>query len=189
MADSHISDAVMPTPSAILMRHPWHILALGVGSGLAPVAPGTVATLWAWVVFLMIDPLLTDLAWALVLLGGFALGVRACTVTGNALGRVDASAIVWDEILAFWCVLWILPKASDPAGYHAMGSVPEWTIQLMGFVLFRYFDIVKPPPIHWIDRMSRDGWGVMLDDLVAAAYTLLACAVILRAVHLLPWWN
>ena len=63
MADSHISDAVMPTPSAILMRHPWHILALGVGSGLAPVAPGTVATLWAWVVFLMIDPLLTDLAW------------------------------------------------------------------------------------------------------------------------------
>jgi len=60
----------------------------------------------------------------------------------------------------------------------------------VGFVLFRFFDIVKPPPIRTIDRLSRDGWGVMLDDLVAAAYTLLSCAVLLRLAHLLEaWWR
>jgi phosphatidylglycerophosphatase A len=58
----------------------------------------------------------------------------------------------------------------------------------MGFAFFRFFDIVKPPPIRRIDRMSRDGWGVMADDLVAAGYTLLACAIVLRAIHLIMAW-
>lgn len=193
MADSSISEnseaSVAVTPAAIFMRHPAHMLSLGFGSGLFPLAPGTIATLWAWIVFLMIDPVMNDVAWGVVLALGLLLGVKACTLTGRALGQVDSSAMVWDEIIAFWLVLWILPKASDPAGFYAMGSVPEWLIQGMGFVLFRFFDIAKPAPIRKIDRLSRDGWGVMLDDLVAAAYTLFACAVLLRAVHLIEAWN
>lgn len=190
MADSPISDRPQAVlPDDIFMRHPLHMISLGYGSGLSPVAPGTVATLWAWLVFLMIDPLMSDLAWGAVLVLGLLVGVRACTFTGRALGRVDDSAMVWDEIIAFWLVLWVLPKATDPAGYFAMGGVPEWAIQAVGFLLFRFFDIVKPAPIRRIDRMSRDGWGVMLDDLVAAGYTLLACAVLLRAAHLLAHWH
>ncbi len=184
--DSDTSNA--PTPARIFMQHPLHMLSLGYGSGLFPYAPGTVATCWAWLVFLVLDPIMSDVAWVVLLLAGLAIGVKACTFTGRALGRVDASAMVWDEIIAFWLVLWILPKASDPAGFYAMGDVPEWAIQAMGFAFFRFFDIVKPPPIRRIDRMSRDGWGVMADDLVAAGYTLLACAIVLRAIHLIMAW-
>lgn len=196
MADFDTSERPGPethtaaTSAVGLFSHPAHVVSFGFGSGLFPYAPGTIATLWAWVIFLMIDPFMTDLAWAVLIVGGFALGVMACTITGRALGQVDASSMVWDEIIAFWLVLWILPKASDPAGIHAMGHVPEWLIEGTGFLLFRFFDIVKPPPIRAIDRLSRDGWGVMLDDLVAAAYTLLACAVLLRLAHLVrDWWS
>ncbi len=176
------------SPQTILFRHPAHLLSLGLGSGLSPVAPGTVATLWAWVVFLMLDPLMTDVVWAVLLVVGLVVGARACTVTGRALGQIDSGAMVWDEILAFWLVLWILPRASDPAGFLALGPVPEWLLQLVAFGLFRFFDIVKPPPIRTIDRLSRDGWGVMWDDLVAAAYTLVVCAVGLRIAHLAQGW-
>jgi phosphatidylglycerophosphatase A len=180
--------SVPATPANLWLKHPAHALSFGFGSGLAPIAPGTVATLWAWVVFLMLDPIMSDVAWGLLLLVGLVVGVRATTFTGKALGQPDASSMVWDEIIAFWLVLWILPKASDPAGFYAMGSVPEWLIQFAGFLLFRFFDVVKPAPIRTIDRFSKDGWGVMLDDLVAAAYTLLACAVLLRAVHIGEAW-
>jgi phosphatidylglycerophosphatase A len=185
MADSNTSNQA----AAIIFRHPLHMVSFGFGSGLFPFAPGTVATLWAWIVFLMIDPFMTDFAWGVTLFVGLLIGVRACTFTGQSLGKVDASSMVWDEIIAFWLVLWVLPKATDPAGFHAMGNVPEWMIQGCGFLLFRFFDIVKPAPIRTIDRLSKDGWGVMLDDLVAAFYTLLVCAVLLRLIHLLQAWT
>ena len=188
MDSPSISSSVAIAPSTIFLKHPAHALSLGFGSGLSPVAPGTIASLWAWVVFLMLDPIMNDLAWAVLLCAGFFVGVRATTFTGRALGKPDASAMVWDEIIAFWLVLWILPKASDPAGFYAMGSVPEWLIQLMGFLFFRFFDVAKPAPIRTIDRFRKDGWGVMLDDLMAAAYTLLACAVLLRAIHIAEAW-
>lgn len=184
-----MADTDTSKPFMVIRQHPLHMISFGFGSGLFPVAPGTVATLWAWILFLMIDPIMSDLGWAVLLVVCLVMGVRACTETGRALGSADASAIVWDEIVAFWLVLWVLPKASDPAGFYAMGNVPEWLIQLAGFALFRFFDIVKPAPIRAIDRASHDGWGVMLDDLVAACYTLLACAGLLRAAHLLEaWW-
>ncbi len=185
---SPVSTVMPPSASTLVLKHPAHAISFGFGSGLSPIAPGTVATLWAWLVFLMLDPIMTDFTWGALLLAGLIVGVRATTFTGKALGQPDASSMVWDEIIAFWLVLWVLPKASDPAGFYAMGSVPEWMIQLAGFVLFRFFDVVKPAPIRTIDRLSKDGWGVMLDDLVAAAYTLLACAVLLRAVHLWEAW-
>lgn len=172
----------------IIWKHPAHAMALGLGSGLMPAAPGTIATLWAWLIFLVIDPIMSDWAWAITLCAGFILGMKACTITGKALGRVDASCIVWDEVIAFWFVLWCLPRLSDPAGFHTLGDMPEWLMQLVAFGLFRFFDVAKPAPIGRIDRMSKDGVGVMADDMVAAFYTLLVCAVMLRFVHLVQGW-
>jgi phosphatidylglycerophosphatase A len=138
-------------------------IALGFGAGLSPIAPGTVGTLWAWAAFLWLDPWLGDAAWLPVLVASTLLGIVACRRTGEALGRVDHGAIVWDEVVAFWLVLWVLG-----------GSFGQ---QLAAFCLFRVFDIAKPPPIRWVDRSVGGGWGVMADDLVAAFMTLLVLAI------------
>ncbi len=143
-----------------VMQHPAHFLAFGLGSGLSPVAPGTMGTLLA-------IPLYVALAWLLppVLLYGwlvaaFAIGVWASAVTGRALGEADYGGIVWDEIVAFWMVLAAIPAR------------PVWVV--LAFLLFRLFDIWKPWPIDWADRRYKHALGVMLDDVLAALYTVLA---------------
>jgi phosphatidylglycerophosphatase A len=138
-------------------------IALGFGAGLSPVAPGTVGTLWAWAAFLWIDPWLADVDWALLISFGAVIGIVACRRTAEALGVQDHGAIVWDEVIAFWLVLWVLN-----------GSFSQ---QVTAFLVFRFFDIVKPPPIRWIDRTVGGGWGVMADDLAAAMMTLLVLAI------------
>ena len=165
--------------SARFMRgHLAHWVALGFGSGLSPLAPGTVGTLWAWASFGVIDPWLRgrfgDAGWAMLLLGALALGQWACTRTAQHLGQADPGAIVWDEVLAFWWVLWWI----TPAG---------WLAQLAAFALFRFFDAAKPGPVGWADRRFklrpgqaigwRQGFGILFDDLVAALCTLLVFAV------------
>ena len=154
-----------------------HWIALGFGSGLSPWAPGTVGTLWAWVAFLVLDPWLRggwgDAGWAGLLALSLALGQWACTRTARHLGLADPGAIVWDEVLAFWCVLWLI----TPAGFWA---------QALAFGLFRYFDAAKPGPVGWADRCFklrpgqrigwRQGFGILFDDLVAALCTLLVIA-------------
>jgi phosphatidylglycerophosphatase A len=160
-----------------LLAHPAHLIALGFGTGLSPKAPGTVGTLWAWAAFLALQPWLNDLAWALLLVAALLLGWWACTVTARHMGVSDPGSIVWDEVVAFWLVLWLLM----PAG---------WLAQLVAFGLFRFFDAAKPGPVGWADRlfhgtdMARDrhawakaGAGILLDDLVAAFCTLLTIAV------------
>ncbi len=152
-----------------MLLHPTHAMALGFGSGLSPRAPGTVGTLWAWASFLLLDRWLGSAGWAAVLLLGLGLGVWACTRCAQHLGTADPGAIVWDEIIAFWAVLWLI----GPAG---------WAAQLLAFALFRYFDAAKPGPVGWADRRFklapgevigwRQGFGIVLDDLVAAACTL-----------------
>ena len=137
-------------------------LALGFGSGLSPVAPGTVGTLWAWVVWLLAAPHLSEPSRLVLILLGLAVGPWACGRTADALGVADHGGIVWDEIIAFWIVLAVLPG--------------DFSWQLAGFVVFRFFDIVKPPPIRWADIRIKGGVGVMLDDLMAAFYTLLVLA-------------
>ena len=164
--------------SARFMRgHLAHWLALGFGSGLSPVAPGTVGTLWAWVAFLVLDPWVRgrggDAGWAAVIAAAALVGQWACTRTAQHLGTADPGAIVWDEVLAFWCVLWLV----TPAG---LGT------QLAAFVLFRFFDAAKPGPVAWADQCFklqpgqrigwRQGWGILFDDLVAALCTLLVIA-------------
>jgi phosphatidylglycerophosphatase A len=154
-----------------------HWLALGFGSGLSPLAPGTVGTLWAWLSFLAINPLLGAAGWAALLVASLVVGVWACTRTAQHLGVADPGAIVWDEIIAFWAVLWLI----TPCG---------WWMQVAAFVLFRTFDAAKPGPVGWADRRYKlqpgqaigwwQGWGIIFDDLVAAACTLLVLALAVR---------
>lgn len=162
-----------------LRAHPAHWLALGFGSGLSPVAPGTVGTLWAWVAFLVLDRWLGDAGWAALIGLSLPLGVWACTRTAQHLGTADPGAIVWDEVLAFWLVLWLVMPAGLPA-------------QAAAFALFRFFDAVKPGPVGWADRCFkprpgqaigwRQGFGIVFDDLVAAGCTLAVIALWLRVV-------
>ena len=161
------SPMVPPPPSWRLMRSlPAHQLSFGFGSGLIRPAPGTWGTLFAWFVFVVLDPWLGDAAWAIVIASTFVLGAAAANRTGRALGRPDHGAIVIDEIVAFWLVLWLLP-----------GGV---ITQAVAFLGFRFFDILKPPPIRAVDQRFKNGVGVMLDDLLAAFYTLFVASVLVR---------
>jgi phosphatidylglycerophosphatase A len=148
--------------SSFAYSHPAHTLALGFGAGLSPLAPGTVGTLAAWPLGALVSPAYLALAAAPL----FALGVWACSVTGRHLGVADHRAMVWDEIVAFWLVLALLPR--------------DFGWQAAGFALFRLFDIAKPPPIRAFERRFHGGFGVMFDDLLAAAYTLIVLALIKR---------
>ncbi|NRF66255.1 phosphatidylglycerophosphatase A [Aquincola sp. S2] len=160
--------------AGFMLRHPAHWIALGFGSGLSPWAPGTVGTLWAWVAFLVLDRWLDDFGWGLLLIGSLFVGWWACTRTARDLGLSDPGAIVWDEVLAFWLVLWLVM----PAGFVG---------QAIAFALFRLFDAAKPGPVGWADRLFklrpgtaigwREGFGILFDDLVAALCTLLPIAL------------
>ena len=147
-----------------LLAHPAHFLALGCGSGLAPKAPGTFGTLFAWLSFNLFHPQFSDftLLWAFA--GAYLLGIWVIDKTGKALGDPDHGSIVWDEIVPFWLVLLM-----TPAG---------WLWQLTAFALFRFFDITKPQPARWFDEYVKNGFGVMADDLIAAGYTLLMLALL-----------
>ena len=163
--------AVPGRPTARFMRgHPAHWVALAFGAGLSPLAPGTVGTLWAWLVWALLLAGLAPAAQGAVIGLGLLLGCWAATLTARHLRSADPGAIVVDEVIAFWGVLWLV----TPAGF--------W-VQLVAFALFRYFDAAKPGPVGWADRLLHDarGWrggvGVMLDDLVAAFCTLLVIAL------------
>jgi phosphatidylglycerophosphatase A len=146
-----------------LRRHPAHFIAFGGGVGLAPVAPGTFGTLLALPLHSLIAPRLAPYEYLLVIAALFALGVWACEVTGRAIGVADHGGMVWDEVVAFMLVLFFVP------------ATLLW--QAAAFLLFRVFDILKPPPIRYYERTFKNGFGVMLDDVVAAFYTLAVFAI------------
>jgi phosphatidylglycerophosphatase A len=159
----------IPISSAFLRQHPAHVVALGFGSGLAPVAPGTAGTLVAYPIFflaLAAAPLIFQLAAVAML---FAIGVWACAVTGRNLGVVDHGAIVWDEVVAMLLVLIFTPFG--------------WAWYALAFALFRVMDIFKPFPIRLADRKIKNGFGVMFDDLLAAIYAILILKVFERFIH------
>ena len=151
-----------------MLSHPAHLVALGFGSGLSPMAPGTAGTLWAWVAWLLLARWLTPSELGLLIAISLPLGWWACTVTAGHMRVLDPGNIVWDEVVAFWIVLWLLL----PAGFAA---------QLVAFALFRFFDAVKPGPVAWAENLYhgfglRGGFGILFDDLVAALCTLLVIA-------------
>jgi phosphatidylglycerophosphatase A len=163
------SNASRPTVR-FMLAHPLRWVALGFGSGLSPIMPGTVGSFSAWGIFAYLATVWpAQWPWwaiAVVLVASFGLGVLACSHTGKALGVSDHGGMVWDEFVAVWLVLAMLPT-----GFW-------WA--LSGVVLFRIFDIAKPQPVRYFDTKWKNGFGVMFDDLVAAGYTLLTLALFKR---------
>ena len=160
-----MAESAKDAPSVkFLLAHPAHFLALGCGSGLAPWAPGTFGTLFAWLSFNLFQPYLSDFTLLLVLTAAYLLGIRIIDITGRALGDPDHGSIVWDEMVPFWLVLLLTPDS--------------FLWQLTAFALFRLFDITKPQPARYFDQHVKNGFGVMADDLVAAGYTLLGLALL-----------
>jgi phosphatidylglycerophosphatase A len=151
-----------PTPG-FLISHPAHFIALGFGAGLAPFAPGTFGTLVAIPIAALFRTYLPDAAFGVSIIAFALLGVWAAQVTGRHLGVADHTAIVWDEVVAFLAVLYFVGDDALRVG--------------LAFLLFRFFDIAKPPPIRQLDRAFKNGFGVMVDDLAAAGYTLLVLAL------------
>ncbi len=151
-----------------MLAHPAHWLAQGFGSGLSPVMPGTTGTLMGWALFAIPTALwptmFTPLFWGVAILVGFMIGIWACDRTGRDMGIADHGSMVWDEIIAFWVVLLFLMPAN-------------FATQCAAFLWFRFFDMVKPPPIRFFDRHVKGGFGVMWDDIVASFYTLLLFAL------------
>ena len=152
-----------------MLRHPAHFIAFGGGIGLARAAPGTFGTLLALPLYWLVAPRLEATAFLLLVAALFGLGVWACDVTGRTIGVSDHRGMVWDEVVAFLLVLFFVP------------ATLYW--QAAAFLLFRLFDILKPPPIPYYERTFRSGFGVMLDDLVAAFYTLFVLAVFRRLIE------
>lgn len=136
-------------------RQPVVWLALGLGSGLSPKAPGTAGTVAALPLAWLLGQLAPLPALALAGLA-FGLGIAFCQRAADAMGVHDHPSIVWDEFVGLWFTVWLLP-----AGW------PWW---LAAFGLFRLFDIWKPWPIRWLDGHVHGGLGIMLDDAVAALF-------------------
>ena len=157
-----------PSP-LFMLNHPAHLIALGLGSGLSPKAPGTVASLWAWLTWLALAPWLTSSGQGMLILVALLVGWWACKRTVDHLDVADPGYAVWDEIVAMWLILWLVM----PTGFWG---------QLAASLLFRFFDAAKPGPVAWADQVFkgwgwRGAWGILFDDLVAAFCTLLVIAL------------
>jgi phosphatidylglycerophosphatase A len=156
--------AMRRNPSfGFLVSHPAHFIALGFGAGLSRIAPGTVGTLVALPIAVGLRAYGDDLVFLAAIVLALGGGIWAADRTGRDLGVADHGAIVCDEIAAFLLVLFFV------------GAEP--LRQAFAFLLFRAFDILKPPPARFIDRTWHHGFGVMADDLVAAFYALLVLAL------------
>jgi phosphatidylglycerophosphatase A len=163
-----LSPPVIRPTLRFMLAHPAHWIALGFGSGLSRVAPGTAGTLFAWVVYVLVAGMFNAAGMGIFILAATLVGWWACTVTASHMRVLDPGSIVWDEVVAFWLVLWLVM----PAGFVG---------QLVAFALFRAFDAIKPGPVAWADDLFhgfgwRGGFGILLDDFVAAFCTLFVIA-------------
>lgn len=146
--------------------NPIHLLALGFGSGAAPKAPGTCGTLVAVLIYWPLSQLSPE-HYLLMLLVTSVMGIYICGQTAKDLGVHDHGSIVWDEFVGFWITMFAAPVG--------------WIWVVVGFVLFRFFDIIKPWPISWIDKKITGGFGIMLDDVIAGVMA----AGVLQGI---AWW-
>ena len=159
-----------------VLRSPLLFLATGFGAGLSPIAPGTAGSLMGWLTY---DVLLRHLSLPLrgaVIGAGFAAGIWACERGARELQLPDPPQLALDEVIAMWLVLCVVD-----------GVFPQragWLIQTIAFGMFRLFDIVKHGPVGWVDHNVKGGFGIMLDDVVAAALALIGLYAILIIV---PW--
>lgn len=147
------------------LSHPVHFLAFGAGSGLSPWAPGTMGTLAAIPVFLLLSGL-SLLPYLIMTILLFAVGIWICGESSRLLGVHDHSGIVWDEIVGFLVTMVAVPA--------------QWVWILAGFLLFRLFDIWKPWPIRLLDQHVHGGFGIMVDDLVAGIFAAVILQLLMR---------
>lgn len=155
----------MSVSAKSILTNPVHCSAFGFGSGLAPKAPGTFGTIAAIPLYLLMSHL-PLVAYLTIVLIACVVGIYLCGKTAKDLGVHDHPGIVWDEFAGFWITMIAIP--------------PTFTNVLLGFVLFRIFDIWKPWPIGWADKKVDGGTGIMLDDVLAG---LMALAVLQCYLH------
>lgn len=142
------------TPKQIL-SDPVLFLAFGFGSGLAKKAPGTFGTLAALPIYWLFAQ--TNIwIYSLLTVIVTVAGIWICDVAAKKLDEHDFGGIVWDEIAGYLITLWLVPCT--------------WQTMVVGFILFRFFDILKPWPISWLDRKIPGGLGIMLDDVLAGVF-------------------
>ncbi|VAW92752.1 Phosphatidylglycerophosphatase A [hydrothermal vent metagenome] len=146
-----------------LLLNPIHLLSFGFGSGLSPFASGTFGTLAAIPFYYYMQSLPITYYLLMVALT-FALGVYICDVTSKALGVHDHGAIVWDEFVGYFITMIALPSG--------------WTYIIVGFFMFRVFDVFKPWPINILDEKVSGGFGIMIDDVLAGVYALVCMQIL-----------
>nr|WP_321240098.1 phosphatidylglycerophosphatase A [uncultured Tolumonas sp.] len=155
-------------------RNPLHWLATGFGSGLSPFAPGTVGTLAAIPFYLLMSCLPLSVYIAVTVVAAIA-GIWICQSATKAIGQDDHGSIVWDEFVGFWITMIAAPKGL------------LWL--LAGFLIFRFFDIIKPWPIRWLDRYVKGGLGIMVDDVLAGIFGLVVMQVLTFLVSKLAFFS
>lgn len=148
-----------------MLANPVHLLALGFGTGLAPKMPGTFGTIAGMMLYLLIAPNIDWSLYAGIVVASFIAGISICAYTAKALNVHDHSGIVWDEIVGYWITMFMVP------------ATLQWA--LLGFCLFRLFDIWKPWPISIADKKLKGGLGIMLDDVLAGLFSLFIIQIIL----------
>ncbi len=159
-------DSVERRAMKLAFSTPDGFLAFGFGSGLLTGAPGTMGTLVAVPIAVLLTILDINGFWFLSF--SFLLGVWVCESITKKLGVEDYGGIVWDEMVAYWLIAAFVP-------FH-------WTWLLAAFVIFRGFDILKPWPISLLDESVHGGLGIMLDDVLAAVYTILILTFVNRMI-------
>ncbi|MFC1503215.1 phosphatidylglycerophosphatase A [Pseudomonadota bacterium] len=151
----------MSNPKDLInLKNPWHLLATGFGSGLSPIVPGTMGTV-ASIPFYLLLIQLPFAAYLLITIIAAIIGITICQKTSDDMGVHDHGSIVWDEFVGFWITMAIAPALS-------------WQWVLAGFILFRFFDMVKPWPISWLDKHVHGGFGIMIDDILAGFMAMIA---------------
>ncbi|MCX8597511.1 MULTISPECIES: phosphatidylglycerophosphatase A [unclassified Gilliamella] len=146
------------------LTNPIHFLAVGLGSGLSPIMPGTMGSLMAIPLWLLFWGLQPTLYWVFILVT-FVFGCYICQKTSDDTHTHDSGHIVWDEFVGMWITLYFIPQFSI-----------LWVT--IAFVAFRLFDMAKPWPIRWFDKRVPGGFGIMVDDVIAAIFSSLSVYVL-----------
>lgn len=143
--------------SRIRLKNPVHFLAVGLGSGLIHPAPGTWGSLVGLIIGVLLLPIMGNISFTILTVLSFALGCYLCQKTADDMGVHDHGSIVWDEFVGVWICLLFVPEIN-------------WYWSFIAFVVFRFFDILKPYPIKIFDEKLENGFGIMIDDVLAAIY-------------------
>lgn len=158
-----------PIKFSSILAHPLIFVAFGFGSGLSPVAPGTIGTIVAFPIYWILSETMSKKIFLGMIFVFFLIGIFCCDKAGKFSGEADHSGIVWDVIVAMLLILILVPQS--------------YLSFITAFVIFRFFDITKPWPIYISDRKYKNGFGVVFDDLLAAIYTLVCFFVYQSALH------